>query len=512
MSARTPVLMLGIDASNEATIDALVSAGRMPALASLRRAGASGPLASCADLYAGGVWPNFYTGSDVPWHGIYHNKLWRAGTMRVEVPTDAWLGARPFWEAWGGRGLRACIVDVPMILGKPRPIDGVYLGGWGTHDLISRGSWPASLWGELAGRHGAPRMPREQFGLQTADSLLRLRDDVLRAVEQSAEVARDLLARERWDFSCVVFGGVHRIGHYLTDLTQLGEAVPAARRDLLECALAEAYEATDHAIGRVLERVDPGTRVVAFAVHGMGPNPGWSDLVPDILQAAERATTGRAARTGLLYAIRRRLPMHLARPVLSRLPATLADSLVSLWSSRMFDWRRTRHFPMPMDHAAYLRVNLRGRERDGIVEEADYEGACAALEALFSGLRDRGGGAPIAGRPSRAYAEAPSGAAHRALLPDLVVPWNGPRAGSFAELTSDALPALRYRVPARLPSGRSGNHVGRGWFIAAGPGIARGRRIEGHDIVDLAPTVSGWLGIDPVPALKGRRIPVETEA
>jgi predicted AlkP superfamily phosphohydrolase/phosphomutase len=166
---------------------------------------------------------------------------------------------------------------------------------------------------------------------------------------------------------------------------------------------------------------------------------------------------------------------------------------------------------MPMDHAAYLRVNLRGREREGIVEEAEYADACALLEGLFSGLRDRESGAAIAGKVVRAYAEAPREATQRALLPDVLVPWSGPRAGSFAELTSDALPAFRFRVPARLPSGRSGNHVGRGWFVAAGPGIARGRRIAGHDIVDLAPTVSGWLGIDPAPALAGRRIPVEME-
>ena len=119
---------------------------------------------------------------------------------------------------------------------------------------------------------------------------------------------------------------------------------------------------------------------------------------------------------------------------------------------------------------------------------------------------------PIAGRAVRAFSEAPRDATHRGLLPDLVIPWSGPRAGSFAELASDALPSFRYRVPSRLPSGRSGNHLGRGWFIAAGPGIARGRRVDGHDILDLAPTVSGWLGIDPAPVRRGRRIPVEAEA
>jgi predicted AlkP superfamily phosphohydrolase/phosphomutase len=512
MSVRTPVLMLGIDAANEAEVDALAAQGRMPALAALRASGTSGSLASCADRYAGGVWPSFYTGRDVPWHGIYHNKLWRPEAMRYEVPTDRWLPARPFWEGWRGRGLRACIVDVPMILGQPRPLDGVYLGGWGTHDLISRGSWPADLWREIVRRHGRPAMPREQFGRQTAKSLLALRGALLRAVEQAADVALELLGRERWDFSCVVLGGVHRIGHYLTDLTQLVDEPPAREREILEGAVAELYEATDHAVARLLQRVDPATRVVAFALHGMGPNPGWSDLLPDILREIEAASTGRAARTGLLYAIRRRIPMHLVRPILDRLPGAATDALVSLWSSRMLDWRQTPHFPMPMDHAAYLRVNLRGRERDGIVDAGEYEGVCASLEALVTGLHDRATGARIAEPALRAWAESPSDADCRALLPDLVVPWRGPRAGSFVELTSDALPALRYRVPARLPSGRSGNHVGRGWFIARGPGIARGHRVSGHDIVDLAPTVENWLGFPPEPGRQGRRIPVETEA
>ena len=260
MRARQPVLMVGIDASNEALIDDLVAQGRLPALSALLGAGARGSLESCAELYAGGVWPSFYTGRDVPWHGIYHNKLWRADAMRCEVPTDAWLGARPFWESWQGRGSRACIVDVPMILGKPRPLDGVYLGGGGTHDLIAAGSWPASLWGELARQHGAPLMPREQFGRQTAASLLRLRDALLRGVAQTATVMCDLLNRERWDFSCVVFGGVHRIGHYLTDLTQVDEDMPAGQRDILERALDEMYEATEQCDRRACSSARARTR------------------------------------------------------------------------------------------------------------------------------------------------------------------------------------------------------------------------------------------------------------
>ena len=142
MSARTPVLMLGLDAAELSLIERFIAEGRLPALARLRQGGCFGRLHSPALSFAGGVWPSFYTGQDVPWHGIFHNKLWRPSAMRCEVPTDSWITSRPFWEPLGEQGHRVCIIDVPMILGRPRPVNGLYLGGWGTHDLISSGSWP----------------------------------------------------------------------------------------------------------------------------------------------------------------------------------------------------------------------------------------------------------------------------------------------------------------------------------------------------------------------------------
>ncbi len=507
MKARTPVLMIGLDGADQLVVERLIDQEKLPTLARLRQRGCYGVLSSPAGQYAGGVWPSFYTGQGVPWHGIYHNKLWRPAAMRCEVPTDRWLGARPFWETWQESALRVCIMDVPMILGRPRRINGVYLGGWGTHDLISRGSWPGSLWSELRHRHGGPLMPAEQFGMQSGKSLLRLRDSLLRSTEQARDIACDLLGRERWDFSCIVFGGIHRMGHYLTDLSQVAEAgLPADDSNKLRSALDEIYQATDRAIERVLEHVSSDTLVITFAVHGMAPNPGWGDLAADILQAMQYESTGKASRPGLLYSLKKRVPMHWARPVLSRLPSTITDSLVSLWSARMQDWNSARVFPMPMDHAAYLRVNLRGRERKGIVDDGEYQAECAQVANWFEGLRDRDSGERIAGEVARAYSAAPASATHRELLPDLVISWNGPPASASRALVCDSLPSLCFEVPTRLPSGRSGNHAGRGWFIAAGPGAAAGTRTRGHDILDLAPTVLHCLGAGPLQALQGARI------
>lgn len=506
MSAPTPVLMLGLDAAELSLIERFIAEGKLPALARLRQRGCSGRLHSPALSFAGGVWPSFYTGQDVPWHGIFHNKLWRPDAMRCEVPTDRWITSRPFWEHLGKHGHRVCIVDVPMILGKPRPVNGLYLGGWGTHDLISSGSWPSTLWSELRRRHGRPIMPKEHFGPQTARSLESLAASLLRSTEQMQCIATDLLGRERWDFACVVFGATHRVGHYLWDLSELdGDTLSAPRREALETALLRIYQATDHAIARILDQVGDDTLVITFALHGMGPNPGWSDLVPEILEAADHSSTGQVPRKGLLYALRRRLPIHWVRPLIESLPMSVTDRLVSLWSSRMFDWTVTKQFPVPMDHAGYVRVNLQGRERDGIVAGTGaYTETCAAMERFFLGLRDRDTGRRIAQQVVHAFAQAPPTASYRDLMPDLIVQWQEPLATQSRELYCDAARSFRFTVPRRLPSGRSGNHTGRGWFIACGPGVGRNQRLDGHDILDLAPTVLTYLGADSPPEFQGR--------
>ena len=197
------------------------------------------------------------------------------------------------------------------------------------------------------------------------------------------------------------------------------------------------------------------------------------------------------------------------RPVLQLIPPSLAARMVPLWSSRMCDWPSTRVFPLPMDLTGLLRINLRGREREGIVAPgAEYSGLCAELEAFFRSLGDDRTGAAIVADIKRAYSESPPEATHRDGQPDLVLKWREIRSRDVSRLRSSALPTFTCDVPRYLPSGRSGNHRPLGWFVATGPGIAAGRRLETCDIVDLAPTARQGLGLEPDPQLHGRPLPL----
>jgi predicted AlkP superfamily phosphohydrolase/phosphomutase len=217
-----------------------------------------------------------------------------------------------------------------------------------------------------------------------------------------------------------------------------------------------------------------------------------------MLAQLEAASGGQAPRRGWLYALKQRLPFHWVRPVLTRLPLAVTDRLVAMWSARMFDWSQTRYFPMPMDESGYLRINLRGREPAGIVDAGEeYASVCSRLERWLLSLRDADSGAAIATAVIRAYEEADPRAPYRDLLPDLIVPWSGPAASQTREIVSTELPEFRFRVPDRLPSGRSGNHTDAAWFIAQGPGVGQGTLSAKHSVLDLLPTVLQYLNMAP---------------
>jgi hypothetical protein len=128
------------------------------------------------------------------------------------------------------------------------------------------------------------------------------------------------------------------------------------------------------------------------------------------------------------------------------------------------------------------------------------------LAELFQSLRDRATHQQIAPNCISAYADAPRDAPYRALLPDLVVPWDGPSAIGSRGVISDSLPSLHYDVPARIPSGRSGNHTDGAWLIAAGPEVPAGTTVAGHSVLDLAPTVVRSLGTEPLSQFQGTAI------
>jgi predicted AlkP superfamily phosphohydrolase/phosphomutase len=141
-----------------------------------------------------------------------------------------------------------------------------------------------------------------------------------------------------------------------------------------------------------------------------------------------------------------------------------------------------RAFALPSFYDGRIRLNVRGRERDGIVDPADYDAVCDAIEAELHACRDPRLGTPAVARVERLRAADPM--APGGPDADLQVVWAGPA------------DALDHPVVGRLgpfPFRRTGGHSPRGFAFVAGPGIAASD-LGCRGAMDVTPTVLELLG------------------
>ena len=87
-------------------------------------------------------------------------------------------------------------------------------------------------------------------------------------------------------------------------------------------------------------------------------------------------------------------------------------------------------------------------------------------------------------------------------LPDIVVNWSGSPCARHREISSP-FGDIKWPTPGRNADGRSGNHKGRGFLFASGPGFEPGTQVPPIDIMDLAPTFYELFGFEARSHFKG---------
>jgi predicted AlkP superfamily phosphohydrolase/phosphomutase len=147
-----------------------------------------------------------------------------------------------------------------------------------------------------------------------------------------------------------------------------------------------------------------------------------------------------------------------------------------------------RAFALPSFYDGRIRINLRGRERHGVVEPSRYEETCRELEALLRECRDPRTGEPAVEAIDRAWTRDPLGLTGSEA--DLLVVWRGVAA---------ALEHPRLGLVGPVPLRRTGGHTGpHGMAYIAGPGVEPGARGV-RSSFDVVPTIVELLGL-PRPA------------
>jgi predicted AlkP superfamily phosphohydrolase/phosphomutase len=471
----SPLVILGLDSGHPELILRWARDGTLPTIGSVLEAGAYGSLAGPETVSAHGVWLSVFSGVSLREHGRYVRRPLVPGTYALDdAPTGT---APPFWASLRAAGRRVAILDAPDIALQPG-LQGVQVAHWGTHPSgPAPSSEPAGLVAELRRRFGPPLRSDETQGTRRGDRRIYRR--LLERVAQKGALSRHLLAQGSFDVVVIVFGDPHAAGHRFWKYGP--EAKNRVEDDELQDAVREVYRAVDGELGRLRAGLPAGSNVFIVSDHGIREGyPTWE----------------------LMDAFTRRLGYHVRRAPRSRWVRTLDDwrrGSGVLWraarerwgpSSRdggpseieATDWSRTTAFAIPSHYTGLVRVNLKGREPQGIVDAGqEYASLLDRLEGDLRQLVYPGTGEPAIERLTRTAAAFGGGPPSR--LPDLFVEWRNPAQRERRVLHPRAvLPRRRVGLP------RANLHARAGLVIAAGPRIRARGALGDVSPPDLVPT------------------------
>ena len=145
-------------------------------------------------------------------------------------------------------------------------------------------------------------------------------------------------------------------------------------------------------------------------------------------------------------------------------------------------WPSMRWFALPTFADGHVRVNLAGRERDGVVAKEDYAAVLDEIEAVLGACRDARTGEPIVESFIRLREDDP-------YAPD------GPDADLLV-IFAGAPDAIEHPTVGTIgphPHMRTSHHSAEGFVFVAGPGVERAR-LGARPAIDISATVLSLLG------------------
>ena len=492
--ART--LVLGFDALDARYLDRFADV--TPTLSKLRTEGVSAPLDSTVPPWTASAWPSMYTGTDPSHHGVY-------GFFSLDYPDDGRIVTRndvdapAIWNYLSERGVRSVVLNVP-VTHPAEPMEGVLIPGYlGGEDDPGH---PEGIREELSDAIG------EEYQIYSDGEVADDPDEKLQGyldlVDMRKRAAVDLLSNQEWELGVVQVQKTDAVFHNFDD----------------EAAFRAVYEAADDLAAAVIDAVDGPVNVVVCSDHGMGRKDGYQIQLNDVLRregyveatsdadsvslgdekrrlmggdgvADDSDGDGRAPSlfAGSLAAVTRALSSVGVTPgrvyslaERAGVEGVLVDVVpdaVRQSAGESVDWRASRAYCRGASRLG-VRINLAGREPDGIVPESDYELVRDELIGILRTLETPDGEPAFESvRPREEVYDGP----HVEDAPDVLV------------FPKDAKHALSTSLYGRdFVSANVHDHDPTGVFVGHGPDFDHDAAPGRLSLTDVAPIAMALLG------------------
>ncbi|MFM1843603.1 MAG: hypothetical protein RLZZ490_2346 [Cyanobacteriota bacterium] len=538
-STKKSVIAIGLDSLEPSLLERWTNQGYLPTLSRLMKTGFYSRLDNFKDSNVETTWTTFSTGCSPSTTGFWGMLGLKQGTYTTETyQAYDYQEYSPFMAL--GDEFNVAVFDVPQLRLHPK-ISGIQVGGWGAHSpQVPSASLPEDLYLKITEKYGGhPTLHKDYATCLDLDSTLKLEQGLIEGIRRHSLICCDLLQQQEWDLFLTVFGEPHGGGHVFWQLSQPDHPLYESLKSQVDHdPLLAIYQAVDQAIAEMIAVIPEDMQVVLFAAHGMGfatidlptfvilpeflyrfnfpgkwalghgniedplpplwthmkgnwwerhiwgtqfePNPVKRFLrseIPSRLFRMIRPWLDKNNATGLLFGD------DLAKQGVREMPWMPAQWYQPLWPSM-------KAFALPSFSEGYVRINLKGREPQGIVDPADYHTLCDELEAQLYALREPRTDIPLVDHIVRPRQD-PLDRNPKLPDADLIVVWQ-------EKYATDVADSPDYGRIGPFPPYRAGSHRAEGFILATGSNIQPDSSSSDGHVLDLAPTILDLMGA-PIP-------------
>jgi len=537
---KNKVIAIGLEGCDPVLLESWIAKGHLKNLSKVQQQGAYGRLANTVEY--NGESADFFA-TEPSWgmflSGCFPDKtsFWdvvKFSPDSYQIHCDK-IHAEPEYPPFYALNDQDQIITFDMPVTRlSETIKGVQIQGWGGHfPTPPFRSFPDDVFSKIIAAHGEDPLRHKDSGKWWNKKYVEW---IPVAVEESAtarvKICKDLMQEHDYDLFLTIFGDIHAAGHDLYDQSQPDHMLyqHRSRNGKAPDPLLGAYEVIDRAVGDLLKDVPDDVYVMLFSVHGMAAN--HSDVLSMFTLAEFLYRFSFPGEVAFANDRSKSLPSPVKRPIRkgwsgevwrTMANANLPERLMNTWAPKRFvrsknpklqspgelseqdidmnwcpamlyatAWKDMKAFALPAFANGHIRINLQGREKDGIVAVEDYESTCQEIIDGLNRLTDSRTGKPMVKKviQTRSSASDALNEIPTKLVADIVVVWN--------EIPTDAVDSPDFGRIGPITLNRPGGHRPRGFLLGKGPGIAPGTELpEGH-IIDLPPTLMTLMK-SPVP-------------
>ncbi len=534
------VIAIGLDAAEPRVIERWMAEGKLPHMQKIKDIGVYTRLDNFEESSVETSWTTFATGSPPEKTGYYGPLVYSPEAYRMVTKAAYDYEEYPPFYALGD-DYRVIAFDMPQVR-LNRRINGLQVAAWGAHSpQVEQGSLPEHLFEEIREKYGEhPGLHRDYACIGNFEKTMEVQEWLQEGIKRRTKICLDLIKNQEWDLLMTVFGESHAAMHTCWHLSQEDHPLYEQFQAKLNGRdpMLESFQLMDEAIGKMRAAAPDDTQFIVYSLHGMGP--AFMDLstlvflpeylyrynFPGMQALGDSRTTKESDKQVIEYEfgfwerhiwntkyepnlfkrfLKKVLPNKAYFPIAEKIDPVRDDDLVSPFAmSRLGEavgwnpahwyyrlWPRMKAFAIPTFGEGFVRLNVKGRDPNGMLEPEDFASACDEITDMLMQITDVDDGDTMVQRVVRTR-DRPNQNSSHGHFADLIVLMKDKRPPS--KVTHPELGTI-----GPLPRYRSGTHRNLGVFLGCGSDIEASIAIEGAHALGVAPTILRLLGA-PIPA------------